>query len=414
MSRWWSRLGLAVVAVVLAVGAAGCLPGGEDTDVVAEFSRGFNLFPGSDVRVLGLTVGRVVEVTVEEGRGTVRARLDLDDEITLPAGVNAHVVQGALLGERFVELEPAHTGGPALAPGEVIPLERTTVPAEFDELLESLDRALDGLPPDELARLVRNAAGVLEGRGEQLGSTLEHVGGAISALRAADDDLVGLIAQLADLNETLATRDTAIGGVIEDYAGLIATLGDERETIDGTLSAVAGMVSELRRVSETHAGRLDETVEAVTRVGRTSTRNLDEIDRLLFGQSELYRHAERVMDFERNWLPLVNHDQDLGRMFQDRLAERLAGLCERLELPSCTTPTYWDDQLPAEVCLPGIVTCRETEPDGAPVDEATLEEALGAALERVPALVEAVSAPATTPSGPAPATLPRRLARNLR
>jgi phospholipid/cholesterol/gamma-HCH transport system substrate-binding protein len=379
---------IAVLLVALLTSACG-LTGQDDTRVVAEFSRGFNLFPGSDVRVLGLPVGRVVDVTADEGSNVVRAVLRLDPDVELPADVNAHVIQGSLLGERIVELEPAYTGGPVLAAGSTIPVARTTVPSEFDEILESLNDVLSALPPDELGRLIRNTAELVDGRGERIGTTLDDVATAVAALREADDDLVSLIARLADLNATLATRDVALQAVIDDYATLMATLASERDTIDAALSEVARVVTEVRRLTDAHADRADETLEGVTRLGRTLSRNLDEIDRLLYGQSELFRHAERVFDLEHNWLPLVNHSEDLGRMIQDRLSERLVGLCERLDRDDCTQPAWWETQLPASVCIPGMVACLERNPaTGAPPDELPLEEAIARATERVPELTE--------------------------
>ncbi|MBW3620239.1 MAG: MCE family protein [Actinobacteria bacterium] len=387
------RVTAIAVALVLALAGAGAacgIAGSGDREVEAEFARAFNLFPGSDVRVLGLTVGRVLDVTAPEDRGVVRVRLQLDDDVDLPADVRAHVVQGSLLGERFVELEPVHTGGPLLAAGATIPVERTTVPAEFDEILESLNDVLVALPPDELARLVRNTAAIVDGRGERIGRLLDDVAVAVDALHEADDELVDLVAELAALNATLGTRAGGIERTVEDYATLMSVLADERRTIEDALSEVAATVLELRRVAEDHAGRLDETVEGVTRVGRTLSRNLDRIHLTLEGQSELFRHAERVFDFDQNWLPLVNHSQDVGRMIQDRLAQRLVGLCDRLGREDCADTAWWEAELPASVCIRDVVTCRD--PAVAGTDELTLEDTIGRAVARVPELVDAVAA----------------------
>lgn len=392
MRRLRPHLVVAVLVLALAGSACGVLGAG-DREVGAEFARAFNLFPGSDVRVLGMNVGQVADVTAIEGTGVVTTRLRIAGDVDLPADVRAHVIQGSLLGERFVELEPAYTGGPKLAPGATIPLERTTVPAEFDEILESLNDVLVAIPPDELARLIRNTAALVEGRGDRIGQTLDDVAGAVAALVEADDDLVGLIGQLADLNATLATRTGGIERTLDDYASLMALLADERRTIDAAVSEVAATVLELRTVTEQHAGELDETVEGVTRLGRTLARNLDEIALTLEGQSELFRHAERVFDEEKNWLPLVNHSDDLGRMFQDRLTERFVGLCIRLGREDCAEAAWWEEELPASVCVPGILACRESPTDaGEVVDEVTLDEAISRAVARVPELADAVGA----------------------
>ncbi|MDX1658823.1 MAG: MlaD family protein [Nitriliruptorales bacterium] len=380
------RLPIAVVAVAaVLLGGCSLLGGSGNYEITAEFSRAFNLFPGSEVRVLGLAVGQVADVEARRGSDVVTATLVLPEDLSLPADVEAFIIQGALLGERYVELTPAYEGGERFEPGDTIPLDRTGVPSEFDEILESLNDFLDALPPEELARFVSNVAEILEGRGEELGRTLEDVGGAVAALEDADDELVALIGRLADLNETLATRDTEIGALIDDYGALIGMLADERELIDSTLTESARMVSALRELADDHLDHLEGDVEAVTRFGRTLDRNLPQIELLIHGQSELYRHARRVFDLERNWLPLVNHSEDVGRMFQERLTDRLVALCDRLELTECATASFWEGELAGEVCLPGVIACPD---EGADSDAVPLDDAIDDAFETVPELEE--------------------------
>lgn len=393
MTARLARLVLAVAIVAgAALGLAACTAGGAGSyEVNAEFDRAFNLFEGSRVRVLGVAVGTVEELRFEPGMDTVHARLRIDGDVELPAEVGATVVFGALLGERHVELDPPYTGGPRLEDGATIPVERTQVPAEFDEILESLNDFLEGLPPEEVARLVHNAADVLDGRGEELGETLEDVQVAVEVLRDNDEAIVRLASRLADLSATLATRDQQIGRIIEDWNTVVGTLAEERAAIDASLDGVARMSAELGDLLATNREDLEEDIRTVTRIGRTAERSIDELELLLLGQSELYRHAERVFDFERNWLPLVNHSEDLPRFMGDRLANRLAGLCDRLGIDECADPDFWEDGLPEEICIPGLTPCPGDEGAGADSEAVPLDEALREAVELVPALPDALA-----------------------
>lgn len=384
------RVVLAVLAIAVLLGGCGDgQPAGYELE--AEFDRTFNLFEGSRVRVLGITVGTVEEITMRPGMETVRVRLRIDEDVRLPADVRASVVFGALLGERHVELHPPYTEGPELEPGELISADRTGVPAEFDEILESLNDFLDGLPPAEIDRLVRNAADVLDGRGEQLGQTFDDLAVAIDVLSANDEAVVSLAARLADLNTTLATRDQAIGAMIEDWNAVLATLAAERDTLDAALDGAARLAAELGDLLETHRSTLETDVRTVTRVTRTLERNIDELDLLVHGQSELYRHAERVFDLERNWLPLVNHSEDLGRVIADRLQNRLAGVCERIGIVECADQDFWANGMPSEICFPPVALCLDDPrrpPTDIPEDEGPvpLPDALRQAIELVPEL----------------------------
>ena len=381
------RLVLVLVVALLgtAVACTRQVPGQSDfIEIRAQFERTFNVFPGSDVRVLGVDVGRVKEVRVRDGAAEASVTMLIRRDVPVPRDVRAIVVPQALLGERYIQLDPPYTGGPRLAAGSIIRVDNTSVPAEFDEVLESLNEYLSGLDEDEVARLVTNLAGTLEGQGDELGQTLESVQDVVDVLRDNDDALIALATRLSDLNEVIATRDQELGALIEDWNTLARSLADDGEDIDAALSGLARMTLELAGFLEANRAGLEGDIAVLARVGRTAQRNLDQVALTVHAQSELYRHAERVMDFEQNWLPLIEHAEDLPRDIADRLNNRLAGLCIRLDVPQCSTVDFWEQELPGELCLPPVFPCP-TRPAGSdPV--VTVPEALRDALETVPEL----------------------------
>lgn len=396
------RLSAVAIAAVLAMLLSGCslVGGGTGSYTLhAEFDRAFNLFVGSEVQVLGVKVGTIKDVSFGPDDRWVSVEMAIQDDVRLPTDVTARIVQGALLGERYILLDPPHTTGPQLAEDATIPHERTGVPAEFDEILSSLNDFLEDLPPDEVARLVRNSADVLEGRGEQLGQTIDDVAVAVEVLRENDDQVVTLASRLADLSGTLATRDDEIGRLIEDWNGLLGELAAERGRIDAALEGVAELSAELGDLLATHREDLTLDIRTLTRVLRTADRNIDELDLLLHGQSELYRHAQRVFDYEKNWLPLVNHSEGLEHILADRLANRLARVCDELGFTECADPAFWEGGLPEQICVaplagcPGDLEALGGEPldDGDGIAPTPLADALRTAVELVPELPDALS-----------------------
>lgn len=378
---------LVALAAALALIAAACvgpLAGKRGSyPVTVRFPSTFNLFEGSTVRVAGVDVGRVAAIDVPAGADTVRVTLAIEVSTRLPADVRAVIIPQALIGERYVQLDPPYTGGPALPPGAVIPSGRTVVPTDFDEVLSSLNDFLGALPEQEVARLVDNLAGVLEGRGEEVGVTLDNAEQAVDALRASDEELVRLASRLSDLNETLASRDEQLGAFVEDAHTLSAAVATNRRLIDEALGGVNRMTGELADLLITHRRNLEQDIGAVTRVGRTAVRNLDQIDRLLFWQAELFRHSERVIDRDKNWLPLVNNVEGLSEMIAERVADRLVGLCIRLGVEECSQPGFFDGQLPARICVAPVLPCDNAAD---PARTVPLGDALERTIERIPEL----------------------------
>ncbi len=391
------RLLTLLLATALVVG--GCatlgLAGDDGLEIDVEFSRAFNLFEGSNVRIAGVNVGRVENVVVEPGGDRVIATLRIDEGTRVADDAGATIIQSALLGERYVQLHPPYTGGDEMADGARIPIDRTTVPVEFEEAFESLNDLLETLDRDEVARLVTNLAEVLEGQGDDLGETIDELRDLMAALRTSDEDIVELAGTLADLNETVGTRAEEMTQQFEDLGLVAESLASDRADLERTLVALTRMTDELGDLVATHRDTLRHDIGALTSLGRTVNRNLDEWQRFQFGQAELFRHAERVIPLDRNWLPVINHTTSgFEQRLAHRIQQRLVGVCLRLGIEACAETEFWDDLLFGDLpddedggfCLEPVVPCPDEDADDAGV--VSFEEALERGMEAVPELEE--------------------------
>ncbi|MBS3939453.1 MAG: MCE family protein [Actinobacteria bacterium] len=358
-----------LLALALFAGGCGFLGASGPYEVTAQLTRSYNLFPGSPVRVLGIDVGKIADIRVEPGRPTVEVVMRLDGDVQLPADATAIVVPESLLGERYVQL-PAYTTGPTMEPGTTIPVERTSVPYEFDEVLEGLGEFVGGLEGTEVARLVNNLSEVLDGQGAQLGRTIDQAHEAIGVLKDNDDELVTLAARLSDLNETLGTRDQQLARIIQDFDALATTVVDDADNLDGALRGLVELTGELDGLLETNADVLEQDIATLTRVGRTAQRNLDNVSLLVLGSAELFRHAERIIDRERNMLPLQDQLFALAPPLTEAIVFRLQGICLAAGLPdeACAFELV-EDLLGGLVCAPPMVPCPDTG-EATPIEEA--------------------------------------------
>jgi phospholipid/cholesterol/gamma-HCH transport system substrate-binding protein len=363
----------ALLAMSLLLSACALMPGNGGYTLTAEFSRSYNLFPGSPVRVAGIEVGTIADVSVPEGAKHVEVELRIDEGREIPEDSTAIVVPETLIGERYVQLSP-YEGGPTLEDGAVIPEDRTLVPYEFDEVLENLNQFVGGLEDDEVGRFVGNLAEVLDGQGDQLGRTIDQAHEAIGVLKDNDEELIALASRLADLNTTLATRDEQLGRIIQDFDTLATSLVDDRADIDAALTGLVRVTDQLAQLLETNRGRLEQDIATLTRVGRTAQRNLDYLSLGILSSAELFRHAERVIERDRNMLPLQNQTEALIPQLTDSIIFRLQGICLAAGLPEdeCTAELI-EDLIGGLVCAPPIVPCRGEEGE----DAIPLEEAVG-------------------------------------
>src|SRR3712207_6161894 len=156
MDRINGRAAFVVVALLLLVAGYFVFNQPEPTrTVTAHFPRAVSVYEGTDVRVLGVNVGRVTAV-IPEGN-SVRVEMEYDAEVDLPADAKAAIITPTLVADRFVQLTPVYTGGRKLEDGADIPLPDTGVPVELDRIYASLRDLSETLGPNGV-----NADGTLD------------------------------------------------------------------------------------------------------------------------------------------------------------------------------------------------------------------------------------------------------------
>ena len=134
----WLALALAALVLVGAVVLVRQMYFGP-RKISALFTSATGVYPGDDVRVSGVKVGTISSIKPEGTQSRMELKVDRDVEI--PADAKAVVVAQNLVAARYVQLTPAYrNSGPTMPDNTVIPLERTAVPVEWDQVKEQLTR----------------------------------------------------------------------------------------------------------------------------------------------------------------------------------------------------------------------------------------------------------------------------------
>src|SRR6185312_2283615 len=114
-----------------------------------------------------------------------------------------------------------YSGGPVLKNGAEIPIERTQVPVEWDQLRESISDILRQLgptaeqPKGPFGELIESAADNLARKGKQVNETLNGLSDALTALNEGRGDFVAITRSLAQFISALYQNDrqfTALNG----------------------------------------------------------------------------------------------------------------------------------------------------------------------------------------------------------
>jgi virulence factor Mce-like protein len=263
---------LAVATVlILLVGTFLVFHGGTETRTVrAHFSRAVSIYPGSDVRVMGVKIGTVTAV-VPEG-DTIRVDMEYDADYKVPADAKAAIVTPTLVADRYVQLTPAYTKGAVMQTGADIKLPDTGNPVELDRIYQSLATLTEALGPNgvnkdgTLDKVLGAGAKALKGRGELANQTIINLAAATHTFGDNADPLFASVRQLAQFSNTLAENDQVVSSFMLDLSGVSQQLSGERVEISGALKQLARALSTVRTFVHDNKAALKTDIENLTGV----------------------------------------------------------------------------------------------------------------------------------------------------
>jgi phospholipid/cholesterol/gamma-HCH transport system substrate-binding protein len=237
----------------------------DETVVVAEFERAVGLYDQSRVMADGVEVGEVTGIDV--GPDMVRVELHLDD-IAIRADTGAILRLRSLIGERYVELTSVWTGdGRRLESGDVIPLERTVVPAEITDVLDEAARVSRELDGQTLGRVIDELAVVFGNDGAAVEVLLDELADAGATVAGQADELDELIGSLDTAVATLAEKDDTVVSVLRNGTTVSQALLAQQGALDAAVSSIDRIVGDLATFTGDQRGVLTDLTNDLSVIG---------------------------------------------------------------------------------------------------------------------------------------------------
>jgi len=109
-------------------------------EINVPFKEATQLAQQSDVRISGVSVGKVQDIVLAPNGEQAMAKVDIDDKYgPLPANTRAVLRTKTLLGETYIELTPGDRDGPVLADGGTLPNAQIAESVQLDEIFRTFD-----------------------------------------------------------------------------------------------------------------------------------------------------------------------------------------------------------------------------------------------------------------------------------
>jgi virulence factor Mce-like protein len=305
---------LVIAALVVVVAVGYLVNRSSGTKYSAMFTTAIGLSPQADVRILGVPVGSVD--TVEPEGTLVRVNFHVSSQYKLPADAKAVLVTPTVVADRYLQILPVYTGGPAMPAEGVIPNNRTAIPAEYDDLLAAAKRLSVALGPqgvnkngalsNALTTLSRN----LNGNGPLLNTALDKASQAITTLSASRNDLAGTVNGLQSFTTNLKQNDGRVRAFTEQFAQVSHYLAGERSDLDHSLRDLSGVLRDVARFVRDNRSELRNNVDQISDVLGTINANKLQLDQVLDvaplaldGLVNAYNASSGTLDTRPNVLP---------------------------------------------------------------------------------------------------------------
>jgi phospholipid/cholesterol/gamma-HCH transport system substrate-binding protein len=261
LSRASVIIGSLVVILALVVGYFGVriYQGLTNNTVVAYFPATNALYAGDKVQIMGLRVGSIDKI--EPAGDKMKVTFHYENKYKVPANASAVILNPTLVASRSIQLEPAYKGGPALGDDAVIPLERTQVPVEWDELRNSITNIISKLgptpeqPTGPFGEVITSFADGLAGKGKQINTTLNSLSQALTALNEGRGDFFAVVRSLALFVNALHQDDQQFGALNQNLAQFTTRLASSDgdlaiaiQQFDSLLSTVRPWLAKNREV----------------------------------------------------------------------------------------------------------------------------------------------------------------------
>ena len=316
--------------------------------VEVPFAEAPALVVESDVRISGVSVGKVKEIELSDD-GNAVATLEIDAQYApIPVDTKAILRQKTLLGETYVELTPGSPGEPggsdslgaqsattdtSSAESGFVPEGGTLDAGQVSEAvqLDEIFRAFD--EPTRLAfqRWMQEASVAFKGRGADLNAAIGNLEPfateANQLLTILDSQRLAtreFVRNTGEVFEALSERKGQLQGLIRNSAQVFATTAQRNQDLQEAFVVLPTFLDESRLTLtrlEQFANDTDPLVQQLRPAARELSPTLVDLGRL----------APKLKSFFTGLLPAANHAKSGLGALQDVLSDQLPDVLTELD-----------------------------------------------------------------------------------
>ena len=239
-----AKLLVFMVATALATGVLAVVIGnlsfGSKQTYRAEFVDATGLVKGDDIRIAGVKVGSVKDISIVD-RTRAMVTFDVQSDTALMRSTRADIRYRNLVGQRYIALTNEIGTTDVLEPGATIPVSRTSPALDLTLLFNGFKPLFQALSPADVNELSNEIIQVFQGQGGTLNGMLAHTASITQTLADRDQVIGELIINLNSVLDHVGRRNRQLNDLITTFQQFVGGLKKDRGAILGSLNQISDL-----------------------------------------------------------------------------------------------------------------------------------------------------------------------------
>lgn len=258
------RLGAITIVVMLLVMAAAFnlsqFPGFKGSTYRAEFSDASGLHVGNMVQVGGMRVGRVQDVALENSN-TVVVTFEVDHGVEFGTESRASIEVLNLLGEKYLDLEPAGSG--QLAENAVIPRDRTESAYDIVGVFGDLTTTTERIDTDQLRQALDVVADTTNQASPEIEQSLRGISRLSQTVASRDAQIQTLLKSSQSVSKVLADRSQDLVDLMKHSDLVFQEVKRRKQAVHLLLVNARDLADQLRGVARDNQAQMGPALKEV-------------------------------------------------------------------------------------------------------------------------------------------------------
>ncbi|MGH3678113.1 MAG: MCE family protein, partial [Mycobacterium sp.] len=203
---------------------------------------GLVMNPGNDVKLRGVTVGRVERLSADSQPVSLKLNISSDQLRYIPANVEAEIKATTVFGSKYVDLiVPDDPSPQRLAAGAIVPARN--VATEVNTVFENVVELLKHIDPAKLNAVLSALAEGVRGQGEALGQATTDLNEVLMEINPRSETIRQDFRALKGFSDTFSAAAQDIVTVLDAASTTSTTIVEEAEQLDSLLLNVIGLAN---------------------------------------------------------------------------------------------------------------------------------------------------------------------------